>query len=143
MSQTRYWLLAGALIGFGIIASLSIGIPFLLLGLILVIVGLIVGTLRRRVTGFWAVFVGFGGLPALILLWDVTSAPWACLPDGGGFSQPNVKYYTCVDTVVGPLTTYHVLAFGFGVIALLGLAWPLAHRFWRQSSGTRAPRAET
>jgi hypothetical protein len=143
MGQTRYWLLTGALMGFGVIASLSIGFPFLVLGLILVIVGLIVGALRRRITGFWAVLVGFGGLPALILLWDVTSAPWACLPAGGGFSQPNVNYYTCVDTAVGPLTTYHIIAFGFSVIALLGLAWPLVHHLWRQASDTHALRAET
>lgn len=78
--------------------------------------------------------VGFGGVPALILLWDVTSAPWACQPNGGGTSSlPNVNYYTCVDTVVGRLTTYHVLAFGFGAIALLGLAWPLLRRLWRQT----------
>ncbi len=30
-------------------------------------------------------------------------------------------YYTCVDTFVGPLTTYHVLVAFFGVIALFGL----------------------
>jgi hypothetical protein len=66
IGRVLYWLLTGALIGFGAIAILSIGFPFLLLGLILV--------------------------------------------------------------VFGPLTTYHVYAFGFGVIALIGLAWPLLHQ---------------
>jgi hypothetical protein len=42
----------------------------------------------------------------------------------------NTNYYTCVDTVFGPLTTYHVMAFGFGVIALLGLVWPVLHQVW-------------
>lgn len=40
------------------------------------------------------------------------------VPDGA-------NYYNCVQTPVGILTTYHVLAFWFGVIALLVLAWPL------------------
>ena len=56
--QTRrilYWALAGALMGFGYIAILSIGSPFLLLGLGLVIFGLI----RRWFTGFWAFLIGF------------------------------------------------------------------------------------
>ena len=125
---TLYWLLTGALLGFGFIAILSIGALFLLLGLVLAIFGAV----RRRGTGLWAALVGFGGLPALILLWDVTSAPWDCQSATGG-SLPNVNYYTCVDTVFGRLTTYHVAAFGFGVIALLGLAWPLVRRLWRPS----------
>jgi hypothetical protein len=104
IGRMLYWLLTGALIGFGVIAILSLGFPFLLLGLLL---------------------VGFGGLPPVILVWDVTSAPWAC---ASGDALPNVKYYSCVDTVFGTLTTFHVLAFGFGVIALVGLAWPLLSR---------------
>jgi hypothetical protein len=76
--------------------------------------------------------VGFGGLLALILLWDVTSAPWACQPHNGELPLPNVNYYTCVDTIAGTLTTYHVLAFGFGLIALAGLAWPLLYHIWRR-----------
>jgi hypothetical protein len=123
IGRTLYWLLTGALIGFGVIAILSAGFPFLLLGLILVVFGAI----RLGGAGLWAALVGFGGLPALILMWDVTSAPWACAPTTGG-TLPNVSYYTCVDTFLGPLTTYHVLAFGFGIIALVGLAWPLLHR---------------
>ena len=34
------------------------------------------------------------------------------------------------DTFLGPLTPYHVMAFGFGVIALVGLVWPLLHQLW-------------
>jgi hypothetical protein len=118
--RVLFWLLAGALIGFG---TLVFGVPVLLLGLILVIVGAI----WQGGAGLWAALVGFGGLPAGILIWDVTSAPWACTSPTGG-AVPNLNYYTCVDTIFGRLTTYHVWAFGFGVIALVGLAWPLLHR---------------
>ncbi|WIG60438.1 MAG: hypothetical protein OJF49_003186 [Ktedonobacterales bacterium] len=134
-----YWLLTGAALGFGFIGILSIGLPFIALGL-----GMIVfGAVRRWGRGLWALLVGFGGLPALILLWDVFSAPWACMTNSGyssgvstsTSSQTSMSYYTCVDTPVGPLTTYHVLAMGFGVIALAGLAWPLLRRLWARSRG--------
>jgi hypothetical protein len=120
IGRVLLWLLAGALIGFG---ALVFGVPVLIVGLLLVIVGaLLLGN-----AGLWAALVGFGGLPAGILIWDVTSAPWACSPSGGT-TVPNLNYYTCVDTIFGRLTTYHVWAFGFGLIALVGLAWPLLHR---------------
>jgi hypothetical protein len=41
VARTLYWLLTGALIGFGVSGMASIGLPFLLLGLLLVIVGAI------------------------------------------------------------------------------------------------------
>lgn len=132
IGRTLYWLLTGALIGFGFIAILSIGAPFVLLGVILAVIGAI----RFREKGIWAALVGFGVLPAAILVWDVVSAPWACQPSSGPATQLNVNYFSCVDTFVGPLTTYHIMALGFGVIALLGIAWPLLHHLWsaRRSS---------
>ncbi|MGZ3602964.1 MAG: hypothetical protein ACXWQR_19475 [Ktedonobacterales bacterium] len=120
IKRAGYWLMTGALIGFGGIAILSIGFPFIILGIVLVTVGLV----RMRGQEWWAALVGFGGVPALILLWDVTSAPWACASPTGG-ALPNVNYYTCVDTFLGRLTTYHVMAMMFGAIALAGLAWAL------------------
>jgi hypothetical protein len=74
--RTLYWLLAGALMGFGVIGILSIGFPFLLVGLGLTIFLLI----RRWLSGAWALLVGFGGLPALILAFDVLTAPPPCPP---------------------------------------------------------------
>src|SRR5258707_12811164 len=106
IGRVLYWLLTGALIGFGVIAILSIGFPFLLLGLILVVFGAI----QLGGAGLWAALVGFGGLPALILVWDLTSAPWACASPTGESSLPNINYFSCVDTFLGPLTTYHVMA---------------------------------
>jgi hypothetical protein len=128
-----YWLLTGALIGFGCIAILSIGAPFLLLGVILVVIG----ALRVGPRGIWAALVGFGAIPAGILIWDVTSAPWGC--QGPGISSlPNVNYFSCVDTPFGPLTTYHVLALIFGLIALFGLVLALAQSIWTRSHSQAA-----
>jgi hypothetical protein len=126
--RPAYWLLTGALVGFGLIAILSIGAPFLLVGLLL----LIFGAIRLGGAGLWAAVVGFGIVPALILLYDVTSAPWACLSAGQATSEPNTSYYTCFNTPVGPLTTYHILAVSFGIIALVGLGWPLLQQIFRR-----------
>jgi len=126
MWRIGYWLLTGALIGFGMIAILSIGSLFLLLGVML----LVVGALRVGPRGIWAALVGFGALPAGILIWDLTSMPWACQ---GGEALPNVNYFSCVETPLGLLTTYHVMAFFFGVIALIGLVLALAQQLWARS----------
>jgi len=126
MWRIIYWLLTGALLGVGVISILSIGSLFVLLGVLLVVLG----ALRIGARGIWAASVGIGAATACILIWDVVSAPWAC---EGGDAVPNVNYYSCVDTPFGPLTTYHVMAFLFGLIALLGLAWPLAQRLWMRS----------
>ena len=123
-----YWLVTGALFGVGCIAILSIGLLLLALGVVLLSVGLV----RQYGRGWWAALVGSGGAPAAILLWDVTSAPWACEPASGATTaQANVNYYSCVDTFAGHVTTYHVLAAGFAFVAFLGLAWPLARWLWR------------
>jgi hypothetical protein len=49
-------LLTGVLIGFGLIGILSVGAPFLLLGVILAVIG----ALRVDARGIWAALVGFG-----------------------------------------------------------------------------------
>lgn len=116
--RTLYWLLAGALAGCGVIALLSIGLPFIVVALVMVIVG----AARVGGRGLWALLVGFGAAPALLLLRDVTAAPWGCDTGGQTTTQaPGVSYYSCVQTPLGVLTTYHVLAAGFGAMALVGL----------------------
>ncbi|HEY8326381.1 MAG TPA: hypothetical protein VIG77_17940 [Ktedonobacterales bacterium] len=142
MSNWRmlYWLIVGACFGFGIISILSIGIIFLVAGLAL----LIFGAIRFGPARMWAAIVGFGVAPAALLLWDVTSQPWACepanhtvvspiVPPGTSYTSPN--YFTCVNTFAGPLTTYHVLAAIFGAIAIVGLLWGLLALVW----GARHP----
>lgn len=130
-----YWLFVGALFGIGFIGILSIGI-FLLLPAIAL---LIFGAIRFGGRGLWAGPVGFGAAPAALLLWDVTSQPWACQPADGVTSSPIIhggtatspNYFSCVSTPIGPLTSYHVLAAGFGAIALVGLLWGLATLLWQ------------
>jgi hypothetical protein len=53
--STRYWVLAHTLIPFGVVTGFSIGIPFLLLGLLL----LVLSPVRYRPTIFWPVIVGY------------------------------------------------------------------------------------
>ena len=106
--QLFYWLLAGTLVGFGVIAILSIGFPFLLVGCGLVIFGII----RFRFKGFWAFLVGFGALPALILTAQLVGSPLpTCLP-----GSTNGNCYP---------PSYYNLAIFFGCTALLGGVWAL------------------
>jgi O-antigen ligase len=64
-----YWAAAGALAGFGLIGLMTIGGPFLLAGAVLALAGLIL----LRTKGIWALFVGFGGLPALVFLLHISN----------------------------------------------------------------------
>lgn len=127
--RTLYWLVVGALFGLGVVSILSIGVIFLALGIVL----LIVGAVRLGGKGLWAGIVGFGLAPALLLVWDVTSWPWACMsnhpihspvipagsPAGTTYRSPN--YFQCVKTPVGTYTSYHVLAAIAIAIALVGV----------------------
>ncbi|HEX8731423.1 MAG TPA: hypothetical protein VF725_05125 [Ktedonobacterales bacterium] len=142
-AKSLYWLFVGALFGLGYIGILSIGIFLLIPALAL----LIFGAIRLGGKGLWAGAVGFGLAPAALLIWDVTSQPWACMPASGEISSPVISpgapatytsptYYSCVNTFAGPLTTYHVMAAIFIVIALIGLLIGLG--LWLR--GRRGPR---
>ncbi len=117
--QVFYWLLAGALTSFGILALLSIGFPFLLVGCGLLLYGII----RFKFKEFWAFLVGFGTLPVLILAVQfVGSRLPVCTMTATGFS-----YTTSPGTTSGGCYPpgYYTLAIFFGCIALLGGVWPL------------------
>lgn len=74
-----YWLLVGALLGFGLMAVFSIGIPLFLLGLALALYRV----WRVGGRGFGLVLVGMGLLPALYLsIRYFTRAPNEFYPDG-------------------------------------------------------------
>jgi len=100
MRRALYWFVAGGLIGFGVIALLSIGWPLILVGLIL----LVIGALRLGVRELWGAFLGGGLVPLAFLLNDL--------------QNPDIQ----------PATTaqfYQLLAMLLGAITLLGLLWGL------------------
>lgn len=118
-AQLFYWLLAGALTGLGMIAILSIGFPFLLVGCALMIYGIIL----FRFKGFWAFLVGFGALPALLLAAQLVGSPMStCTVTSTGLS-----YQSPPDTTSSGCypPSYYTLAIFFGCTALLGGVWPL------------------
>ncbi len=104
MLRALYWFGVGAVLGVGVLAILSIGALLLLIGCILLVVGAFVIGAR----GVWAALVGFGLAPLCFLVRDL--------------AQPSTSLvYT---------HTSQVLAYGFGAIALLGLALGLLA--WRR-----------
>lgn len=112
MLRVLYWFLAGALLGVGVIAILSIGVFLLVAGLTLVVIGAI--RLGRREV--WAGVVGFGLVPAMILQGDLS---------GSASIEP-----------ASTAQMYQLLAVISGAITLLGLIWGLiaALRAWRTSA---------
>jgi hypothetical protein len=121
-----YWIITGMLIGFGFIGILSIGLPFLIVGLVMLIIGMI----WRHGRGFWLAVIAFGALPALILTFDILTAPSPC-PGTPVTIQPG-QGYECGGHYEG----YYVLAAIFGGIMLLGIAWPIARQLiQRQRAG--------
>lgn len=129
-----YWTITGTLIGVGFLAMLTIGLPFLLVGLGMLIGGL----LFWRARGFWIFLLIVGAVPALILLWDIVTAPPPCAPNGSVRVPPGPVGYACG----GHLEGYYLLAAIFGAIALLGASWRLLQ--WlrtqkaRKSNSSRA-----
>jgi hypothetical protein len=70
-----YWVAAGAVMGFGLIGLMTIGFPFVVVGLIMAVVGV----WRPGIGGAWGFLVGFGGLPALVFLAHIIGAALTAL----------------------------------------------------------------
>ena len=70
-----YWLVTGAVVGFGLIGLMTIGFPFLIVGMVLCAVGV----WKPGTGGNWAFLIGLGGLPALILIADITATALTAL----------------------------------------------------------------
>lgn len=117
-----YWLVAGAFVGFGLIGLMTIGFPFLISGMILCVVGV----WKPGIGGSWAFLIGLGGLPALVLLADITDAALTALNpycsgdlQGGGIVAPSGAGTVSCSYVPA---SYYVM-FGISVaIALSGVA---------------------
>jgi hypothetical protein len=134
------WAVGGSLAGFGLIGILSIGFPFLLAGLAM----LVFAILKVGARGAWAGVVGFGAIPALVLLaniaTDLLTADWSCSSvswGNSGYSSgsvslaPGEESIRCV-TIPG---SYIVLAAIFGSIASVGAALRLLQGRGRNTLG--------
>src|SRR5215207_735798 len=99
LETTAYWAFAGALMGFGVAAGFSIGIPILLAGIFFMSYGL--SRLDRR--GLWAALVAFGALPDAIFLYNYSRSD--------GYTQ-----------LVGDSIMLSLLV-PFGLVALAGIVW--------------------
>lgn len=137
---TFCWAVGGCLAGFGLIGLLSIGLPFLLAGLAM----LVFAILKAGARGAWAGVVGFGAVPALVLLanmvTDLLTADWSCSSVSWGNSgygsgsatlAPGEESITCT-TIPG---SYIVLLAIFGSIASLGAALRLLQGRGRNALG--------
>jgi hypothetical protein len=120
-----FWLLTGTVLGVGVAALPSIGIFLLPAGLILLVVGMI--WLRGR--ELWALPIGIGLLPALLIARTLLTLPPPC-PSGELTIPPGQTSVSCS----GPISAlvYQLLA-GFVLIAVLGavgfvVAWVRAAR---------------
>ena len=112
-----YWTTTGALMGYGAVGILSAGFPFLFVGIGMLIYGLI----RRWFGGLWSFLIGFGVVPAILLVLGILTAPPVCFQ-----GKPPISAHTTAGLVCGgPIALYWLLALVFAAIALAGaLAGP-------------------
>jgi hypothetical protein len=83
MGAKVYWGLVGALIGFGVLSLLSIGLPFVLVGMVLAVVGI----WKFGVHDAWVALVACGVLDAAIVMHTISSAGPVCPASGMGHTQ--------------------------------------------------------
>lgn len=125
-SYALYWLVTGALMGFGFVGMFSIGLPFLVVGMLMGVFGF----LKLGGRGSWAFLVGLGGLPALVLLINIAEGIRSALNPYCGVSDPSggEAGKTEVPPNAGPVecsfipASYYVLFAVFAAIALSGVA---------------------
>ena len=70
LSSAAYWAVAGALICFGGFGLMSIGLPFLLIGCLMAVLGLFM----LGIEGAWAITIGIGAIPIYLIASDVIAA---------------------------------------------------------------------
>ncbi len=107
-----YWTTTGALMGYGAVGILSAGFPFLFVGIGMLIYGLI----RRWFGGLWSFLIGFGVVPAILLVLGILTAPPVCFQ-----GKPQIPAHTTAGLVCGgPIALYWMLTLVFAAIALAG-----------------------
>ena len=86
LEASVYWAIIGALISFGDLGLISIGLPFLAAGCTLAIVGLFMLGFR----GLWAITLGLGGAPMAVLLRAVVGV--SASPDPSCTQEGSVSF---------------------------------------------------
>ncbi len=126
-ANVLYWATTGALVGFGLIGLMSIGFPVVVAGLVMAVAGV----WRPGIGGAWGFLIGFGGLPALVLLLNIVEGartalnPYCAWQGGPG---------TPIPPGAGPVEcafipgSYYVMFAIFSAVALLGVALGLLLR---------------
>lgn len=128
-----YWLVAGAVVGFGLIGILTIGFPFLIIGMVLCVVG----AWKPGIGVSWAFLIGLGGLPALVFLRHVIDAalnPYC----SEYFNNPGRGVPRSAGTVTCYYTpaSYYVM---FVISVAITLSGVVVYLLWRARSGDGAP----
>lgn len=119
-----YWIMIGGLIGLGL---LSFDIVFLAVPCLIAGLGLgAFGIMRWGTSRLWAALLGFGILPALILLNDIIRAYPPCTAQGLTLLA-NTLPGTSVSCGALP-TAYYILFACFVIVALVGGVWPILHK---------------
>ncbi len=122
-----YWVLVGALVVPALYFTLLYPGPAYLL-MIPIALG-VIGALLAGLRDLWALLIGFGGLPALVLTWnlltDALRINWSCssisfgnVQTGYGYSGPNGEQVIC-ETIPGQ---FIVMAAVFWGITFFGFA---------------------
>jgi hypothetical protein len=140
MMQNRasllYWVATGAVMGFGLIGLMTIGFPFLIVGLAMAIVGV----WKPGIGGIWGFLLGFGGLPALVFLSHIVEGvrtalnPYCAQSFGSGTPASPATGSIEIPPGAGPVecayipVSYYVMFAIFAAIALLGVALGLFAR---------------
>ena len=70
IETTLYWAFAGALMGYGLIGGFGVGIPLIIFGIFFMSFGLA----RLERNGLWAALIGFGAVPAGLLIYTSGSS---------------------------------------------------------------------
>jgi hypothetical protein len=128
-----YWVLVGALVAPALYFTLFYPGPAYLL-MIPIAMGL-VGVLLAGLRNVWALLIGFGGLPALVLTWhlltDALRIDWSCssitfgnVHTGYGYAAPNGEQVIC-ETIPGQ---FIVMAAVFWGITVFGFVLWIATR---------------
>lgn len=125
LASAVYWTVTGALIAFGFLGLMSIGLPFLLVGLVMAVFGLFWLVLR----GVWAITAGLGGVPTYLILRRILEAVGSsgppCTEEGEGtLADPSGAGEDAVALSCSPPVPddYAAVLVFFGVIMLSGPA---------------------